>query len=81
MDEKDLQGRVRWSWRTHRSDGATVGSRTRTTFLRDPGGRPVGILGQTRDITERKQAEEALRESEQRFRTLSEASFEAIAIH
>jgi PAS domain S-box-containing protein len=33
-----------------------------------------------REITERKRAEEALQESEQRFRTLAEASFEGIAL-
>lgn len=38
----------------------------------DEQGRPVRINGTARDITEQKQAEEALRESEDRFRRLAE---------
>jgi PAS domain S-box-containing protein len=39
------------------------------------------LLSVVQDVTERKQAEEALCVSEERFRRLSEAAFEAIAIH
>ena len=38
-------------------DGSTVAIEVKTTFLRDDQGRPVGILGVTRDITERKSLE------------------------
>jgi PAS domain S-box-containing protein len=51
------------------------------SILRDSVGNPVCFVGVIRDTSERKKAEEALRESEQRFRRLSEATFEAIAIH
>lgn len=36
------------------------------------GGQPLGILCITRDITERRRAEEALRESEEKFKTIFE---------
>jgi two-component system cell cycle sensor histidine kinase/response regulator CckA len=51
----------------------------RGNVLRDPDGNPVRMAGITADITERKEAEERLRESEERFRAFSESSFEAIA--
>jgi len=58
-------------------DGSTVWTEVKMTFLLAPDGRPVGILGMTRDITERKQAEETLRESEERLRLLSSSLLKA----
>jgi PAS domain S-box-containing protein len=44
------------------------------SFLRDEEGRPIGILGATRDTTERKAAADALRASEATLRRLVENS-------
>ncbi|GEM_PF-1642837 len=44
-------------FRRSRGDGSAVWLETTTTVLRDGGGRPIGILGVSRDITERKRAE------------------------
>ena len=52
-------------------DGSTIWTEMNMTFLRDADGRPIGILGVTRDISERKRAEEALEESERRYRLIA----------
>lgn len=49
--------------------------------FRDAAGSMSGVVGVAVDVTTMKRTEEALRESEERFRQLAEASFEAIAIH
>ncbi|HEX7364714.1 MAG TPA: PAS domain S-box protein [Dehalococcoidia bacterium] len=53
-------------------DGSKVWCEVMASFIRDNDGHPVGILGAAREITERRKAEEALRQSEERYRTILE---------
>jgi PAS domain S-box-containing protein len=55
-------------------DGSTVWTETTFTFLRDAQDAPTGILGITRDITERRRAAEALRESEERLSSFMDSA-------
>jgi PAS domain S-box-containing protein len=53
---------------------------TRATALLDKNGRPSALLGITRDITDQKAVEKALRSSEEKFRTAFHANPEAMTI-
>ncbi len=53
-------------------DGSSIWGEVKTSFLRDETGQAIGILGVTRDITERMKAREALRDSEERYRQMFE---------
>jgi two-component system sensor histidine kinase/response regulator len=61
-------------------DGRRIITFSKWTMVYDEEGNPTSQLIITRDITARKEIEIALRESEERFRTLYEASPEAIII-
>jgi PAS domain S-box-containing protein len=50
------------------------------SFLRDKDGKPAEILMVSRDITERRQAEEKIKVSEERFRQMSSLATEGIMI-
>lgn len=49
-------------------------------LMRDGEGRPIGFRGISRDVTHRKMAEQALMESEQRYRTVLEANPDPVAV-
>jgi len=55
-------------------DGSTIWTEMSMVFLRDSDGKPVGILGVTRDITERKRMEEEIGRRNQELRVFLDMS-------
>jgi len=61
-------------------DGTTVWAESKFSVIRDPGGKAVSILAEARDITDRRRAEKALQESEEKYRNLFDNASEAIFV-
>jgi PAS domain S-box-containing protein len=74
----EQSGTQRFEWVARRLDGTDVPLEVMSTPIVTEGRRLNVII--SRDITERKKAEEALRASERKFRELFEASCDAIMI-
>lgn len=67
--------------RVQRSDGSLGDYIFYKASLKDVSGRATGIIGIMLDISVRKEAERRLKESEERSRTLMEATANGIGIH
>jgi PAS domain S-box-containing protein len=72
----------RWAdeYRFLRADGSVAVVLDRGIVARGPDGRATRMIGSMQDISERKAAEAALRDSEERFRALHETSPDGFAI-
>ncbi len=63
-----------YDWAMIRKDGTKVIVEGSVHLVKDAHGQPIGFRGMLRDVTARRQSEQALRESEERFRNLTELS-------
>ncbi|MUT65179.1 PAS domain S-box protein [Paenibacillus sp. NEAU-GSW1] len=64
-----------------KKDGASIEISSAFTPIRNNRKEIIGIVGHTQDITERKKLARTLQESEERYRSLVEASPEGIIVH
>ncbi|HLE75231.1 MAG TPA: PAS domain S-box protein [Candidatus Bathyarchaeia archaeon] len=67
-------------WTFLAKDGKEFPVECAASVLKDAIGNPIGYVSITKDITERKKMEEALRESEEKYRTQFEEALDAIVV-
>ncbi len=71
-------GPAHYEHRAIRADGEVIHILSRSRVTLDREGRVIGAIGADQDITERKRSEEALQESETKFRAIFEGSRDAM---
>jgi PAS domain S-box-containing protein len=61
-------------------DGRIIWGHVSSSIVRDPAGAPLYFISHVQDVTERRRAENALRENEERYRSLFENSLEGVGL-
>jgi len=72
----DFSGEI---WHVRR-DGVVFPALMHNSLFLDEAGNPTGMIGTLRDISVRKRAEESLRETEERFRALTEYAPDGVSV-
>jgi diguanylate cyclase (GGDEF)-like protein/PAS domain S-box-containing protein len=78
LDESEARGRFACDYRYIAKDGRVVWVRDEAVLLKSEGKRPSVWQGVMLDITAQKEAEEALRQSEERFKLMAWATKDAV---
>ncbi|MEE9151602.1 MAG: PAS domain S-box protein [Thermoplasmata archaeon] len=81
LQEGMEKGHVVGERRFVRKDGTIIDTAFEGTAIHDDSGRVVGFRSTVTDITHLKRTEEALQESEQKYKTITESSLTGIYIH
>ena len=72
MEELIELGEYTGEWEGKRKDGSKLSVDIRETVMQDMKGNIIGIIGVSKDITERKKAEKALNDSEKQLRMITD---------
>jgi len=67
-----------FGWELIRKDGSKCYVETSIALKRDSKGQPIGFQGIARDVSDRRQVEEKLKESDERYRGLFERSLDLV---
>ena len=70
-----------FNWTIIRTNGIRRSIEASISLVADSAGEPAGFCGLARDVTERNEAQEALKESEERYRTLLQSMHDLVFVH
>ena len=80
FDDLNRDGHWEGEFDVLKKDGTTIPAHITNTYLKDEDGNNVGFIGISTDITERKQAEILILETEERYRDFMNSSHDGVVI-